>query len=177
MSNSLAARLSSFPFLIPAHPRFCTVSAACPSNSGARRPGTTRQAGCASGVSAARASSKTATAISRLTEGKSSRKTASESPASRCSKRIRIGTRVPAKTREPPRISGSVTRCGVIMFCILGSATRILYRRDVRRRLLLVNVCPRLNARSEPGFASGSLEGNVSKPHSHLGTSINPRSR
>ncbi len=42
-----------------------------------------RQAVCASEMSAAHASSSTATASSRLTDGKSSRKTASESPASK----------------------------------------------------------------------------------------------
>jgi hypothetical protein len=43
----------------------------------------------------------------RLTLGKSSRNALMESPASRQSVRFFTGTRVPAKTGMPPRISGS----------------------------------------------------------------------
>src|ERR1700758_5004596 len=52
-------------------------------------------------------SSSNARTCSRFTLGKPSRKSAMESPAPRWSNRLLIGTRVPAKTGSPPRISGA----------------------------------------------------------------------
>ena len=43
------------------------------------------------------------------------RKTSNESPASKCSKMMRTGTRVPMKTGVPPRISGSEMTRGDFM--------------------------------------------------------------
>jgi hypothetical protein len=58
------------------------------------------------------AASNTATTCSRFTVGKSYRKRSIESPSSRQSNMFCTGTRVPAKTGVPPRISGDdVTMC------------------------------------------------------------------
>ncbi len=110
-SKSAAASAKSFPFLIPAQRTVEPNSRRAPpiADQDDREP--IRQAGCASGARATRASSKTRTASSLLTDGKSWRNTSSGSPASRCSKSTRIGTRLPAKTGVPPRISRSTITC------------------------------------------------------------------
>lgn len=53
-------------------------------------------------------------ACSRVTEGKSARKTSKPSPASRWSSRLRAGTRVPAKQGVPLMISGSMTTMSLL---------------------------------------------------------------
>lgn len=82
-------RTSWLPASIASHSKFRPIRFLVPSSFRAR-PGVNRageeqvhQAGCASGSSAECASSSTATATTRLTDGKSSRKTSRESPASR----------------------------------------------------------------------------------------------
>src|SRR5436190_8930058 len=52
--------------------------------------------------------SSTATTCSRVTVGKPSKKSSIVSPASRYSKRVCTGTRVPANTGVPPIISGEI---------------------------------------------------------------------
>ena len=82
-SNFVAASVNSFPFLIP--PIRFLAQSRLRVRPGVNRAGEGRvhQAGFSSGSSAACASSSTATARSRLTDGKSSRKTSRGSPASR----------------------------------------------------------------------------------------------
>lgn len=117
-------RARSLPLEIPAHPACGTVDTRCPDNSTLSQRGRhssnitriTYTCARAEAVTCVRAASRNSITWFRLTVGKSSRKESIASPASKQSVRFLTGTRVPAKTGVPFRMSRLETISAAFMF-------------------------------------------------------------